>query len=148
MIFLLDMVKNGMYNKKRQDKETLLNDKSLLSSPSLPWTLSCLITFKGIRWIYFSLSLVLSPFFFFFFCHVILRKDSCCPCKHDHPFSYALPVVICFRILPLFEGEMCKDEEFQRRHQLLCFAPAHSAGISSSKLLLVAPSPSKYPALF
>lgn len=35
-IALLDMVEDGMYNEKRQDKETLFNDKSLLSSPSVP----------------------------------------------------------------------------------------------------------------
>lgn len=34
-IALLDMVEDGMYNKKRKDKETLFNHKSLLSSPSL-----------------------------------------------------------------------------------------------------------------
>lgn len=34
-IALLDVVEDGMYNKKRQDKETLFNHKSLLSSPSL-----------------------------------------------------------------------------------------------------------------
>lgn len=94
----------------------------------------------------FSLSLVLS-FSFFLPCDLFLymlqqmfmRKDSCCLCKHDHPFSYAFPVAICFRVLPLFKRERCacKNEEFQRRHQLLCFTPVHSAGISYSKLLLV-----------
>lgn len=34
-IALLDIVEDGMYNDKSQDKETLCNDKSLLSSPSL-----------------------------------------------------------------------------------------------------------------
>lgn len=62
----------------------------------------------------FSLSLVLS-FSFFLPCDLFLyvlqqmfmRKDSCCLCKHDHPFSYAFPVAICFRVLPLFKRERC-----------------------------------------
>lgn len=47
-IAVLDMVEDGMYNKERQDKETLFNDKSLMSSPPLPSKLSCPIAFKGI----------------------------------------------------------------------------------------------------
>lgn len=56
------MVEDRMYNKKRQD---VFNHKSLLFSPSLTWTLSYLIIFKGIWWVIFSQSLVQSLFFFF-----------------------------------------------------------------------------------
>lgn len=104
----------GCITREDSIKSLFFNDKSLLSSPSLPWTLSHLITLKSIWWIYFSLSLVLS-FSFFLPCdlflymlqQMIMRKDSCCLCKHDHPFSYAFPVAICFRVLSLFKRERC-----------------------------------------
>lgn len=62
----------------------------------------------------FSLSLLLSFSFFLpydLFLYVlqqmIMRKGSCCLCKHGHPFSYAFCIVMCFRVLPRFKSERC-----------------------------------------
>lgn len=69
-------------------------------------------------------SCISSPLFFSLPCglflymlqQIIMRKDSCCLCKHDHPFSCAFPAVICFRVLPLFKRERCaKMRHFKGR---------------------------------
>lgn len=97
----------------------------------------------------FSPHLVLSFSLFFFFSYHMVSVSTCfckwlwertaaASCNHGHPFSYAFPIVTCFRVLCLFKREMCKDEEFQRWHQLLCYTPFHLAGVSYSKLLFVA----------
>lgn len=83
--------------------------------------------------------LLLCDIFLHMLQQMIMRKDSCCLCKHDHPFSYAFPIVICFRVLPLFKRERCaKMKNFKGGTSWFFFTPVHSACISHSKLLLVA----------
>ena len=105
---------------------------------------------------FFSLSLVLSSSFFlpcdlflYMLQQMIMRKDSCCLCKHDHPFSYAFPIVICFRVLPLFKrGRCAKMKNFKGGtscYVLPLFIQLASPTVSCC---LQFSSPSKSPILF
>lgn len=140
----------------RQHKVTRFDGKSPLSHPSPPWTLSHLITFKSIWWISFFLSLVLSFSFFLpygLFLYVlqqmIMRKGSCCLCKHGHPFSYAFPTVICFRVLPLFKSERCaKMENFKGGSSCYVLPLFVQLAFPTVCCCLQLSSPSKRPVLF
>lgn len=111
-----------------------------MSSPSLTWTLPHLTTFRTIRWTFFSLSLVLSLFSY----HVVSFSTCFSKLLWERTAAASVSMTILSPILflqsfaSIQEGEMCKDEEFQRKSQLLCFTPVHSAGISYRKLLSVA----------
>lgn len=144
-VVLLDMVENEINSNIKKHKVTCFNGKSLLSHPSPPWTLSHLITFKSIWWIFF---LYLYSSLSLFSYHMISFSMCFSKWLWERAAAASVSMVI---LSPIFlyshvlqgiasvqEREMCKDEEIQRRHQLLCFTPVHSAGISYSKLLLAA----------